>query len=289
MLDKENFINFVNHKSYGVFEDDYTVTVLGFHINFKDNMSAYRAPDSPIKKASYAEALKKGSENNLTIMVRKGKDPTDQPARGLHSFNILSDMNEIVRVLSHFNINGKVSQVSRATPSLPPLEILLTSTLLQLMTDETITKEPLLIYKPTPQSEQTGCTELWAHAETLQGTPHKRVTIEGAGGRVDIEELKHELSFSGEVIGEMIPQAWSNEGPLSGVLNGDLVAYMRLDLEINWVFINNHAFKCTYPGQSVQCSMCYSWEHRAGVCDRGGEPRRDLLRQYQSKWRRQVA
>ena len=88
---------------------------------------------------------------------------------------------------------------------------------------------------------------------------------------------------------EMIPQAWSNEGPLSGVLNGDLVAYMRLDLEINWVFVNNHAFKCTYPGQSVQCSMCYSWEHRAGVCDRRGEPRRDLLRQYQSKWRRQVA
>ena len=289
VLDKENFINFVNHKSYGVFEDDYTVTVLGFHINFKDDTSAYRAPDSPIKKASYAEALKKGAENNLTIMVRKGSNPTDQPARGLHTFNILSDMNEILRVLNHFNINGKVSKVSRATPSLPSLEILLTSTLLQLMNDGIITKEPLMIYKPTPQSEQTGCTELWAHAETIQGTSPKRVIIEGAGGRVDKEELKHELSFSGEVLGELIPQTWTNEGPLAGVLNGDFVAHMRLDLEVNWVFVNNHAFKCVYNGQSMQCTFCYSWEHRAGVCERRGESRRDLQHQYQSKWRRQVA
>jgi hypothetical protein len=289
VLDKENFTNFVNHKSYGVFEDDYTVTVLGFNINFRDNMTAYRAPDSPIKKASYAEALKKGSENNLTIMVRKGRDPIDQPARGLHTFNILSDMNEILRVLNHFNINGKVSQVSRATPSLPSLEIQLTSTLLQMMTDGIINKEPLMIYKPTPQSELTGCTELWAHAETLQGTSPKRVTIEGAGGRVDIEDLKHELSYSGEVLGELIPQTWANEGPLAGVLNGDLVLYMRLDLQFNWVFVNNHAFKCIYTGQSLQCSVCYSWEHKAGACGRRGESRRDLLRQYQSKWKRQVA
>ena len=288
VVDKQNFIAFRNSTSYGEFPGDYTIRVKGFHVNPINDENPFITPDSPVKLASYAQKVKEGSENELTITIRRGKEASDQPAKGLVVFNLLSDMSEVIKIIDHFNLGGRITKVAKPTPGIPTLEIKLTDTLQNLVNQEVINKDPILIYDPTPQSKAAGNTALYAHARIDTGISPRRVLIEGVSGRVDQDELKHLLSYHGEIISELQPQIWSQEGPLAGVENGDMVCIMRLKVELGYAIINNQAFKVTYANQALQCSNCFSWQHQARTCDKRDENRRDLLHEYKRKWQRQV-
>ena len=288
VMDKSNFLAFRNSPSYGCFEGDYDVLIKGFHINPLNDEGPVTVPDSPVKLASYADKVKTGSENELTITIRSGPEATDPPARGLTGFNILNDMNEMVKLLEHFNLLGQVTQVSKLTPGIPTLEIKLKDTLQNMVNQDIITKEPLMLYKPSPQSLAAGSTALYAHVRIDAGLLPRRILIEGVGGRVDMSELKHILSYHGEIMTDLQPQVWARDGPLKDIENGDIACSIKLKIELGFIIMNNNAFKVSYPGQAIQCSNCYGWTHRAGACDRREENRRDLLHEHLNKWKRQV-
>ena len=288
VVDKQNFIAFRNSTSYGEFPGDYTIRVKGFYINPINDENPFITPDSPVKLASYAQKVKEGSENELTITIRRGKEASDQPAKGMAVFNLLSDMTEVIKIIDHFNLGGRITKVAKPTPGIPTLEIKLTDTLQNLVNQEVINNDPILIYDPTPQSMAAGNTALYAHARIDTGISPRRVLIEGVSGRVDQDELKHLLSYHGEIVSELQPQIWSQEGPLAGVENGDMVCIMRLKVELGYAIINNQAFKVSYANQALQCSNCFSWQHQIRTCDKRDENRRDLLHEYKRKWQRQV-
>ena len=232
--------------------------------------------------------MKKGSENELTITIRSGPKATDPPARGLTGFNILNDKNELVSLLKHFNLLGQVTQVSKPTPGIPTLEIKLNDTLQNMVNQDIITREPHMLYNPSPQSLTSGSTALFVHVRIDPGLSPRRILIEGVKGRVDMTELKHILSYHGETLTDLQPQVWAKDGPLKDIENGDIACSIKLKIELGFIPMNNNVFKVTYPGQPMQCSNCFSWTHRAGACDRRDENRRDLMHGYQDKWKRKV-
>jgi hypothetical protein len=288
VLDKENFINFSQSESMGIFEGDYSARILGFYANDDDEEVAYIEPDTPIKKTrTYTDALRKGEKNDLTITIRRGRHETDMVARGWNTYNILSEPKEVVKILDHYNLTPYITSVTKPTPAIPTLEIKLLKTIRAIRTEKGINEEPLLIYDPTPQMKAAGSSELWAHARLDNTTPPKRVKIEGIVGRIEKEDLQHELNYFGEVMTTTL-LTWGGDGPLKDIPNGDVAVYMKLETEINFLIFGATAYKVSYPMQAVQCSYCFSWQHRAGGCDRLSENRRDLLMDYKRKWRRQV-
>ena len=261
-MDKTNFLAFRLSPSYGSFEGDYHVLIKGFYVNPLNDHSPVLAPDSPIKLASYADKVKKGS-NELTITIRSGPEATDPPARGLTGFNILNDNNEMVSLLKHFNLLGQVTQVSKPTPGIPTLEIKLKDTLQNMVNQNIITREPHMLYNPSPQSLAFGSTALFAHVRIDPGLSPRSILIEGVGGRVDMTELKHILSYHGETLTDLQPQVWAREGPLKDIENGDIACSIKLKIELGFILMNNNAFKVTYPGQPMQCSNCFSEQEPA--------------------------
>ena len=165
-------------------------------------------------------------------------------------FTLLSDKNEVVKILDNFNVLGRCSQVSKATPGLPTLEVKLTETVQHLVTNEIINKEPVCVYSPSPQSAASGSTELWGHIRVDPGLSSRRILVEGVLGRVDLAELEHTLSYHGDCLTELQPQMWATEGPLKDVTDGGVACFIKLKIELGFVILNHNAFKVSYVGES---------------------------------------
>ena len=290
VVNKLNFLNLICHDNYGTFEDDYELFISNFYLNSDGSSSCYRLPDSPLKMVERFNNID-GSNRELTVTIRRGKDPTDQPARGMQTYHLMSDPKEVIKVLEHFDLLGKIVRCTKATPQRPTLQIKLSETVLDTF-DLDNYMEPCLIYHPAPQSIDAGATELWAHLYRSGDNQRKRVTIEGVEGITDMKEIKHRLSYHGELLTDLQPRYWdSNDGDLAGlsnIPNGDVTVFMNLKVELNFILIGKDAFRVTYQNQSPQCSYCYSWLHRAGQCDRKHMGRAALHQSYLDKWVRLV-
>ena len=290
VVNKFNFLNLICHDNYGYFEDDYELLISNFYPNADGSMDCYRLPDTPLKLVEKFNDID-GYNKELTITVRRGKDPNDQPARGLQTYHLMSDSKEVIKVLQHFDLLGKIVRCTKATPQRPTLQIKLIETVRDTFDLENYL-EPCLIYRPAPQSAEAGATELWAHLHRSGDNQRKRVTIEGVDGITNLDEIKHRLSYHGELLTDLQLGYWeSNEDELAGlskIPNGDVKVFMKLKVELNFILIGKDAFRVTYQNQSPQCSYCYSWLHRAGQCDRKHLGRAALHQTYLDKWKRLV-
>ena len=288
VLDTENLVELVNHPNYGMFEGDYTVKVLSYMFNKTNDGTVEEIVDSPMKSFTGFKA-RVGEEKELVIVMRRGPNPTDAPARGMQTFRIFSELTEVTRVLDHFNLLGKVTRVSQATPSIPTLAVALKMPVEFLQANgELVNVEPMRVYNPSPQSIESGHSELWAHLRLDQKT--KRIVIEGINGRANMQEVRHKLTFHGELKGGIAPTIWTadeNEA-LAGVEKGDVAVSIDLEYEINYLIMGRTAFRVSYQGQAMQCHYCFSWDHTGRNCWRKNERRDDLLRSYHEKWKRQM-
>ena len=288
VMDTENLMLLVKHDNYGKFENDYTIEVVSYRINKSTEGLVEDCVDSPMRLCEKVRA-RDGDEKELEIVMRRGPNPSDPPAKGMQTFRLLSELSEVTKILQHFNLVGKVTRVSRATPSIPTLAIEMTDTVE--IWQDLINEEPMLVYKPTQQSMDSGrVSELWAHLRLDKNQRSKRVTIEGIVGRASLEEVKHKLSYHGEIKSEMTPVIWTSEDTeeMKNVKNGDLAVTIDLIYEINYLVIGRADFRVTYQGQKYQCSVCYSWDHSTKECWRKDERRDDLKWNYNERWKRAV-
>ena len=290
VVDKQNFMYLILHSNFGSFEDDYDFLISDFHPNLDGNTSCYKVPDTPLKMVERFNDID-GHNKELTITIRRGLDPTDKPAFGLKTFNLMSDPREVIKVLKHFDLVGKIARVTKATPQRPTLQVKLTASVLETF-DLNNYMDPCSIYRPSPQSAEAGETELWAHLHRSGDNQRKRLTIEAVDGVADLDEIKHRLSYHGEMLTDLEPRYWeSNDDELAGLCkipNGDYSVFMKLKIELNFVIIGRDAFRVTYQNQSPQCSYCMSWLHRTGQCDRRHLGRSALQQEYNLKWMRLV-
>ena len=120
VVNKLNFLNLICHDNYGTFEDDYELFISNFYPNTEGSSSCYRLPDSPLKMVERFNNID-GSNRELTVTIRRGKDPTDQPARGMQTYHLMSDPKEVIKVLEHFDLLGKIVRCTKATPQRPTL------------------------------------------------------------------------------------------------------------------------------------------------------------------------
>ena len=72
-------------------------------------ISCYKVPDTPLKMVERFNDID-GHNKELTITIRRGLDPTDKPAFGLKTFNLMSDPREVIKVLKHFDLVGKIAR-----------------------------------------------------------------------------------------------------------------------------------------------------------------------------------
>ena len=106
---------------------------------------------------------------------------------------------------------------------------------------------------------------------------------------MDLEQVKHRLSYHGEIVSDLEPMVWID--PLErhvGIANGDIRVFMKIKIEFNFLLFGRDAFKVSYPNQPPQCSVCYSFAHRANACDRRHIGRVSLHWDYLQKWKRLV-
>ena len=115
-------------------------------------------PKAPVKPTLYEPER---DPNELTITIRKGKDPTDAPAAGTRTFNLMSDPVQVSRVIDHFNIMDKATRITKPTLTIPTLQVRLRETFAKLMADGLINTNPVKIQKASK-----GKIELWAHLPT---------------------------------------------------------------------------------------------------------------------------
>jgi len=287
VLDSVNLAKLTSHDNYGRFEGDYTVEIMRYRFNRTEEGTVERDLESPLKRMTKAP-VRAGQEKELVITMRRGPNPTDAPARGMQSFRILTEMTEVKKILGHFNLLGRVTRVTKATPVIPTLVIGLEQNVEEVK--DSIEELPLRVYNPSPQSRFSGSTELWAHLRIDKDQFAKRVTIEGVKGRANLDEIRHKLSYHGEIKAELAPGVWTRvEGEeLANVENGDLVFMVDIIYELNFIITGRTAFKVSYQGQAQQCNICYSWDHVARECTRKDERRDDLMKSYHEKWKRQM-
>ena len=288
LVSKGDLLEMINNENYGVFPGDYTIMIQHIKLDNEDNEGPETGPELPSRSMVEADAAR--SPRELTIVIRKGDNVLDAPARGMTVFNLLSDETEVVRILEHFNLVGKILRVAKACPGIPTLEIELTVDLDELVDSGMINTNPMPLYEPTAQSaERLGHSPLFAHAKIDKGATAKRVQIEGVNGRVSLEHLRHLLSFQGEIVSDLEELTWKvDEGhSLSGVKNGDIVVFMKIHTDFSFVIIGDYAYKSMYAGNdNSQCSTCFSFKHRAVFCSKRDENRRVLLKDYEMKWKR---
>ena len=289
VVDKINFLILINHQNYGDFEGDYSIRVLNYSENEQGKDDVNLHPDSPLKLVPTGET-RSGFDKELTITIRRSADENSAPARGLVMHNLLSEKREMIRVLQHFNLIGKLTRAAKPTPSIPTIEVALTESVADLVQKDAINTDPLLIYDPTPQMKDSGGSQLWAHIDVDKGPRAKKLTIEGVVGRTNLEEIIHRLRYHGELLAEPVKNVWSSEGddPVFEVETGELTVVMKLRVELNFIFYGNTAYKVFYPSQPAQCSQCYSWSHKIASCYRRDESRLQLMQDHVAKWKEQV-
>ena len=285
VVDKENFLLLMRHKNYGDFDGDYKFLVSSFHENVGDDQEVFRTPDTPLKLAPQDNIID-GLDDEVTITMRRGRDPTDRPAKGMQSFNLLKDPSEVLRILEHFNLYDKVTRCTKATPQRPTLQVQLKAPVGELF-DGNYYKSPCLVYKPTSQSEEGGATPLFAHIHLTSEIMPRRVVIDGIFGMVDLASVKHRLSYHGELVSDLEPMMW-NDPRLEDLPNGDICVFMKIKFEFNFLLFGKDSYKVTYQNQPQQCSVCYSFEHRTNSCDRRHLGRVSLHFDYLQKWKRLV-
>lgn len=285
VVDKENFLLFIRHKNYGDFEGDYMCLISSFHENIGDDKSVFLTPDTPLRLAPQDNIID-GLDDELTITMRRGQDPTDRPARGMQSFHLLTDPPEVFRILKHFKLDDKVRRCTKATPQRPTLQVQLKAPVVELF-DGNFYKSPCLVYQPTRQTEEGGATALWAHIHLTSETLPKRVIIDGIHGMVDLKSVKHRLSYHGELVSDLEPMMWKDPFP-TDIPNGDLCVFMKIKIEFNFLLFGKDSYKVTYQNQPPQCSVCYSFEHRTASCDKRNLGRVSLHFEYLQKWKRLV-
>ena len=285
VVDKENFLFLMRHKNYGEFEGDYMFLISSFHENTGDDQSVFKTPDTPLKLAP-KENIIDGLDDELTITMRRGQDPTDRPARGMQSFHLLTDPAEVFRVLKHFSLDDKVKRCTKATPQRPTLQVQLKAPVNELF-DGNFYKPPCIVYQPTRQMVEGGATALWAHIHLTSETLPRRVVIDGIHGMVDLKSVKHRLSYHGELVSDLEPMMWRDPFP-TDVPNGDLCVFMKIRIEFNFLLFGKDSYKVTYNNQPPQCSVCYSFEHRTNSCDKRHLGRVSLHFEYLQKWKRLV-
>ena len=95
-----------------------------FYVNKEDNTELDAAgPETPLKTV---EQHKKVDDNVLQIDLKKISEKNGQPARGVPTYNLLCDFNEIENILKHFNIEMEdVDALIKPTPAIPTLLIAL--------------------------------------------------------------------------------------------------------------------------------------------------------------------
>ena len=281
-LDKENLILLLDSANLGFFGDDYAITVNGFHINNEEQDKEHETPETPLKNV---EPKQNTDDNILKIEIKKGEEWNSPVARGIHTYNLLSDFTEIENILVHFNINMNAIQgLIKPTPAIPSLLVILDSKLSDFLKKVDITREPFLLYQPSPQSESMGRSQLWAHAILENDQFDRKVTVEGIYKRVSSRELVHSLSYSGDVLNSPQPLMWRG----SDLPNGDVVLNMRLHTELNFVMIKGEAYKVSYSKQERQCGHCWSWQHANFECDKWDRDGRTMMVDYDMKWKRLV-
>ena len=288
VVDKENFLGIIRHMNYGDFPGDYSFKISNFFEYGGDDEDKPEGQDTVLKLIP-AENIIDGMDREITITIRRGQEPTDRPARGLQVFNLMANPEEVVKILKHFKIEDKITRVTKATPQRPTLQVRLKEPVHQIFGEEAY-HHPIRIYNPTPQLIETGASELWAHLHSSSEKPARKVTVEGIHGVINLEDVKHRLKFHGELTSELQPEVWrpDDENYLSGIPNGEISVYMKLKYELNYLVFGRESFRVTYANQSVGCSICFSWSHRAASCTRRHMGRDRLRLDYLQRWKNLV-
>ena len=283
VLSKRNLTMLLNSPYLGNFGQDYDIAINSFYVNNEDNTELDAAgPETPLKTV---EQHKKVDDNVLQIDLKKSSEKNGQPARGVPTYNLLCDFNEIENILEHFNIGMEdVDALIKPTPAIPTLLIALKKKVSEWIKEANIRREPYLLYQPAPQSERMGRTQIWAHITLEDNQFDRRVTIEGIFKRVTNEEILHTLRYNGEILSTPKPLTWRD----TEIPNGDMVVNMRIQNEFTFIIIKGESYKVSYAKQERNCNHCLSWNHRSFECQRWDIDGRTLMFDFYQKWQRQV-
>ena len=283
VLSKRNLTMLLNSPNLGSFGDDYEITINSFYVHDEENAEMETAgSETPLKAV---EQHKKLEDNVLQIDLKKSTEKNSQPARGVHTYNLLCNFTEIENILEHFNIGMEdVEALIKPTPAIPTLLIVLKKKLSDWVKEADTRKEPYLLYQPSPQSERMGRSQIWAHITLEDNQFDRRVTIEGIYKRVSNEEIVHTLCYNGEVLSTPKPLTWKE----TDIPNGDIVVNMRIHYEFTCIIIKGESYKVSYAKQERNCNHCLSWNHRSFECQRWDKDGRTLMFDYYHKWQRQV-
>ena len=277
VVDKNNFLMLIRHEIYGEQADRCLII---------NDFAVYGTNDSEesILKRIQPPTTVDGLDKEITVTIRRGNNPSDTPARGLQTFNLMSDQKIVIMILKHFKIEDKITRVTKCTPARPLLSIGLTE---PLHPDDQVL-QPCLIFDPEPADTES--SQLWAHLQSTREDLPRKMIIEGIYGVVNLKDVEHRLKYHGDISSNIEPLMWNedNEDCLSGIPNGNIKLDIDLKYEINYLFFGKDIFRVSYPGQALCCSMCYSWNHRASECDRRQEGREKLRREHLQKWKKVV-
>ena len=290
VVNKSNFLDFIRHANYGVFLGDYKLVIRDFLEYGEDEEEVKVSMEhDDVLKTTPVENMVDGMDLELTVTIRRGREPSDRPARGMQTFNLMSDPAEVVKILKHFKIEKKITRVTKATPQRPTLQIRLTDPVSELFGEDEY-RHPCLIYDPTPQSVASGASQLWAHLHASSENVSKRVVVEGIHGVVPLPDVEHRLSYHGDLLSPPEPLLWieDEENLLSDIPNGNICVYMNLKFELNYLVFGRESFRVSYPDQPPACSVCFSWLHRASECSKRSQGRDRLREEYLLRWKRSM-
>ena len=282
VLSKRSLTKLLESANLGSFGDDYAITINCFYINEEDSEPNATGPETPLK---VVESHKKVDDNILQIDLKKSSEKNGQMARGVLTYNLLSNFTEIENILNHFNIDmADVEGLIKPTPAIPSLLVVLKKNFSEWIKEADVRRDPYLLYQPAPQSERMGRTQIWAHITLEDNQFDRRVTIEGIYKRASNEEIIHTLSYNGEVLSPPKPLTWQR----TEIPNGDLVIDMRIRNEFTFIMIKGEAYKVSYAKQERNCSHCLAWDHRNFDCQKWDTDGRTLTLDFYQKWQRQV-
>ena len=290
VVNKSNFLDLIRHANYGIFPGDYTLVIRDFlEYGADEEEVKVNSEHDDVLKPTPVENMVDGMDLELTVTIRRGREPTDRPARGMQTFNLMSDPAEVVKILKHFKIEKKITRVTKATPQRPTLQIRLTDPVSELFEEDEYL-QPCLIYDPTPQSVASGASQLWAHLHASSEKASKRVVLEGIHGVVPLPEVEHRLNYHGELLSAPEPVLWTEDEEylLSGIPNGNICVHMKLKFELNYLMIGRESFRVSYPDQPTACSVCFSWLHKASECSKRSMGRDKLREDYLWRWKRSM-
>ena len=182
-LNKRNFTKFLGSENLGIFGDDYSIIVNGFHLNEDEGGDTdATGPETPLKAV---EKHRKVDDNVLQIDLKKSAEKNGPMARGVLTYNLLCDFAEVDNIMTHFNISMEdIDALIKPTPAIPSLLVVLKKNVEDWLKEADVRRDPYLLYQPAPQSERMGRTQIWAHVVLEDNQFDRRVTIEGIYKRV---------------------------------------------------------------------------------------------------------